>query len=363
MLEHARKFTEHRVHPDRLKEFCARAIMTHGLSREQAEQTAEVLVTTDTWGTHTHGTRQLVPLLYNVEKGGLFADAEPTIASQGPAWALIDGHYAMPMVTSTLAMRTAIQKARQSGIGYAGVRHSNHYGAAGYYAVMAAEQGMIGMSMSSVDLRMTVPGSREAVIGTNPLAYAVPAGAEKPVFMDIATSVVAISKVLTAKAAGTPIPDNWLVDENGLPTSDPSAYPEKGTIVPMAGHKGYGIALFIEILSSVLTGAKFLSSIGNWLAEDPVPADQGHAFVAWNVEAFMPLDRFKQRMDDMIREVRNAPKAAGADRIYLPGEMEWERQEEALSRGMKLPDYVLLNLFTIARDADLISELESIFQK
>ncbi len=363
MLEQAQEYEGSRVDPADLRRFCAQVMEKFGLSQRHAEETAEVLVTTDTWGTYTHGSRQLVPLMNNVRKGGLDAKAEPSISSEGPAWALLDGHYSMPMVSSRLAMNTAIEKARVSGIAYAGVRHSSHYGAAGYYAVMAAEQGMIGVSLSNVDVCMTVPGAKAPVIGTNPLAYAVPAGSERPIFLDIATSVVAISKVIAAKAAGKPIPDNWLVDEEGVPTTDTSAYPDRGAILPMAGHKGYGIALFIEILSGVLTGASFLSGIGRWLAENPEPADEGHAFIAMNVDSFMPQSQFAARIDSMIREIRDAPRAKGVDRIYLPGEMEWERQDQAYASGMELPDYVLANLFTLAEQANLTGELVSVLRR
>ena len=362
-MEQAQQYVGSRVNPDDLKLFCMRAMEQAGLSRRHAEQTAEVLVTTDTWGTFTHGTRQLVPLLNNVKKGALNAGVEPKIVSEGPGWTLIDGHYAMPMVSSQLAMRSAIDKARSSGIAYSGVRHSSHYGAAGYYALMAVEHNMIGLSFSNVDVCMTVPGARAPVMGTNPLAYAVPAGEERPVFMDIATSVVAISKVIAAKTAGKPIPDNWLVDEEGRPTTDTSAYPARGAIQPMAGHKGYGIALLIEILSGVLTGASFLSGIGRWLEEEPKPADEGHAFIAMSVESFMEADQFKARMDSMIREIKNAPKAKGVDRIYLPGEMEWERSEEAHRSGIELPDFVLTNLFKVAEENDLLENLISILKK
>jgi ureidoglycolate dehydrogenase (NAD+) len=362
MIEKARAHVGLRVRPEDLKRFSTKAMVASGLSERHAAATADVLVATDAWGTFTHGTRQMLPLLHNVRKGGLNADAEPTVEAEGSGWALLDGHFAMPMVTSQLAMNTAIEKARSSGIAYAGVRHSGHFGAGGYYAMMAAEKNMIGLCVCNVDVRMNIPGARSAVIGTNPLAYAVPAGSERAVFMDIATSVVAISKVLTAKVAGTAIPNNWLVDERGVPTTDPREYPEKGSIVPMAGHKGYGIALFIEILAGVLTGASFLSGVENWLAEDPKPADQGHAFIALNVEALMPIDRFKERMDAMINELRNSPRAEGADRIWLPGEMEWERHAEAYANGLLLPDYVLVNLFTVAEQTGLVDDLEAIFQ-
>ena len=363
MSNPALEFTDARIHPDKLKSFCVKAIETSGLSREHAEQTAEVLVTTDTWGTHSHGTRQLLPLMNNVRKGGLFADAEPQIVSDGSGFAVVDGNYAMPMVTSRFAMKAAMDKARTAGIAYSAVRHSGHFGAAGYYAVMAAEQDMIGISMTNADICMTVPGARGSVLGTNPIAYAVPAGKERPVFLDIATSVVAISKVIAAKTAGKPIPEGWLVDERGLPTTSTDTYPDKGAVLPMAGHKGYGLALLVEILTGVLTGASFLSGIKRWLAPDPEPADEGHAFIAVNVESLMPLEQFKSRMDAMIHEVRSAPKAEGSDRIYLPGEMEWERRETALRDGLQLPDYVLINLFTVAEQTEMTDELIALLEK
>jgi ureidoglycolate dehydrogenase (NAD+) len=363
MTDRAREYASYRVRPEDLKRFCIRAMTASGLSERHAAETAEVLVTTDTWGTFTHGSRQILPLMKNVREGAIRAEAEPSVISEGPAWTLVDGQFAMPPVTSRLAMQAAMKKARESGVAYSGVRHSSHYGAAGYYAVMAAEEGMIGLSISNVDVRMTVPGARAPVIGTNPFAYAVPAGRDRPVFMDIATSVVAISKVLTAKAAGKSIPDNWLIDEHGRPTTDPTIYPERGVIVPMAAHKGYGIALFIEILAGILTGASFLTGIGNWLGEPAEAADQGHAFVAWDVETFMPIERFHGRMEAMIDEIRNAPKAEGADRIYLPGEMEWEKQAEATSAGLLLPDFVIMNHFALAEQTGLVDEFEAIFQK
>lgn len=363
MSNKALEYVESRISAENLTGFCVRVMQAFGLSVDHARQTSEVLVTADTWGTHSHGTRQLLPLMNNVIKGAMKTDAEPQIVSEGPAFAVVDGNYAMPMVTSRLAMETAMSKARTAGIAYGAVRHSGHYGAAGYYAVMAAERDMIGLSMSNVDVCMTVPGARAPVMGTNPIAYAVPAGKERPVFLDIATSVVAISKVLAAKTAGKPIPEGWLIDDRGRPTTDTSIYPDRGAILPMAGHKGYGIALLIEILSGVLTGASFLSGIGRWVAPEPEPADEGHAFIAVNVESLMPLDQFKSRMDSMIQEVRSAPKAEDSDRIYLPGEMEWERRDAALRDGLQLPDYVLINLFTIAEQVDMTEDLIALLEK
>ena len=191
-----------RVSADALTEFCVEAMIRSGMDETDARVTAEVLVTTDTWGVYTHGTKQLRPLLKNVRHGRLDVNAEPEIVANGPGWALYDGHYAMPMVTSTLAMQTAMDKAEACGIGYAGVRHSSHFGAAGYYATMAVKQDMVGISMCNVDPCMTVPGGRGKILGTNPIAFAVPTGKEWPVFLDIATSIVAASKIFAARSLG-----------------------------------------------------------------------------------------------------------------------------------------------------------------
>jgi ureidoglycolate dehydrogenase (NAD+) len=250
-------------------------------------------------------------------------------------------------------MELAIEKAGRAGTAYVGVRGSSHFGAAGYYATMAVEHDMIGFSMCNVDPGVTIPGARGSVLGTNPIAYAVPAGEEYPVFLDIATSTVAASKVYAAAALGKPIPDNWLIDDEGLPTTDPTGYPQHGALIPMAGHKGYGLALLVEILTAALTGAGMRDQVKSWVLDLPDPTNEGHAFVAINVEAVMPKELFKSRMDDLIRGIKDSPRAKGVDRIYLPGEMEWERRAEALSHGMYLPEDVIASLAGTAADVGL----------
>jgi LDH2 family malate/lactate/ureidoglycolate dehydrogenase len=259
----------------------------------------------------------------------------------------------MPMTSSYMAMDLAIQKAKSTGVAYVGVKHSSHYGAAGYYANMAAEKDMIGLSMCNVDPCMTVPGARGKILGTNPIAYAVPAGTEHPVFLDIATSTVAASKVFAARALGKQIPDNWLVDDEGVPTTDPNYYPEQGALLPMSGHKGYGLALLVEILTGALTGAAMLGQIQSWVLDLPDPTNEGHAFMAIDVGSMMPIQEFKNRMDWLIQEVRQSPRAMGSDRIYLPGEMEWEKRDQALKDGMQLPGDVIASLTGLAEDVGL----------
>ncbi len=355
-------FIGKRIAPSDLQRFCTDAMVRCGLSPEDAAVSAEVLTTTDTWGTHSHGTRQIRPLMRAVKGGGIHAGARPKLLREGPGWALVDACMAMPMVVSIQAMEIALNKAASVGIGYAGVAHSSHFGAAGYYATLALRRNMIGISMTNVDICTAVTGSRLPSIGTNPISFAVPAGKEHPVFLDVATSVVAVTKVLIAKAMGRQVPEGWLRDLEGRPTTDASGYPDRSVLQPIGDYKGYGFAVLVEVLCGILTGASFLSGIRVWINESGVPADQGHAFIAIDVNAIMPIETFKARMDAMIREIRSAPRAPGVERIYLPGEMEWERREQALRDGMHLPDYVLSNLLGLAEDVGMVPELLRLFR-
>jgi ureidoglycolate dehydrogenase (NAD+) len=261
----------------------------------------------------------------------------------------VDGHYAMPIVTSYQAMQIAIDKARNSGIAFVGATHSGHFGAAGYYANMAANKNIIGMSMCNVEPFMTVPGAKGKVLGTNPIAYAVPAGKRPTILLDIATSAVAVSKIFAARSLGKSIPDSWMVDEMGLPTTDPNKI-DQGALQPMAGHKGYGLALLAEVFSAVLTSAAMLSSVQSWALDLPDPSNQGHAFIAVNPEVFLPIEVFKERVDAMVDEIKSATKASGSERIYLPGEMEWEIRRKALKEGIRLPTDVVESLCGLALD-------------
>jgi LDH2 family malate/lactate/ureidoglycolate dehydrogenase len=339
-----------------LTAFCVEAMLKVGMREEDARTAADVLVTTDLLGVFTHGTKNLRLYIRRLRAGGLDPKATPKVIKEGPSWAVIDGHSAMAMVSSCKAMATAIEKARSTGIAYVGVRNSCHFGAAGFYALMAARSNMIGLSMSNDIPSMTVPGARGHVLGTNPLALAIPAGKEFPILLDIAMSTVAGSKVYRAVSQGKPIPNTWIVDGEGLPTTDASCYPHSASMLPMAGHKGYGLALLIETLSGLVSGALCRDEVGSWMWDDgSIPTGHGHAFMAINVGAIEPIDRFKERVDYMIRAIREAPKAKGSDRIFLPGEMEFERMEQAKAQGIPLPQEAIDSLLALAEELGLDS--------
>jgi len=341
--------TSLRISAADLHAFCVEALTAVGVGASDADTAAAALVTADTWGTFTHGVKLLRGYVRRLRAGGLRAAGRPRVAAEGPAWAIVDGDSALGAVTSVLAMRTAIAKARACGIGYAGVRNSCHFGAAGYYASLAADEGLIGLAMANDIPSVTAPGARGAITGSNPLAFAVPTGSGRPILLDMATSTVAGGKVAAAHALGKSIPDHWVVNGAGLPTTDPCDFLQGGALRPMAAHKGYGLALLIETLSAVLTGAAVTRQVVGWVLGDPsVPTGHGAAFLAIDVATLMPLETFRNRMDRMAQEIRQAPKATGCDRIYLPGEMEWERREQALAEGILLPPDVVESIAALA---------------
>ena len=336
---------------DQLAAFSRMILLQTGLTEEDARVTTDVLVTTDTWGVFTHGTKSLRGYVRRLRGGGLRPRGRPAIVSEGPAWAMVDADSTVGMVGSTFAMRVAMAKARSAGVGYVGVRNSCHFGAAGYYASLAAAENLIGIAMANDIPSVSVPGSRGAVLGSNPLAFAVPTGGPHPILLDMATSAVAGGKVYAAAALGKRIPPGWIIDAEGLSTTDPTLLPHAASLVPMAGHKGYGIALLIETLSGILTGASLAGHILSWSFDDPSrPTDHGAAFLAINVEAMMSGSTFTARLRQTIQEIQAAPKARGSERIYLPGEMEWEHRERALREGIPLPEDVLVNLRKLAEE-------------
>ena len=341
-----------------LEEFCRAALRKCGLNDADARVATDVLVTTDTFGVFTHGTKALKGYVRRLQAGGLDPGAVPETCAEGPAWATVDGHSALGMVTSVFAMNTAIAKAKSAGIAYVGVRNSCHFGAAGYYALLAAKAGMIGMAMANDIPSMAVPGARKAVLGTNPFAYAVPAGEDDPIFLDIASSAVAGGKIRIAQALGQAVPDTWLVDTEGVPTTDPFAYPHAGSLQPFAGHKGYGFALMIESLAGALSGAAMRWDIGSWIDCDPaMPTRHGAAFLAIDVGQMMPIEAFTNRVDAMVRDIRQTPKAKGAERICVPGEMEWQKRRAALANGIPLPEDVRESLRDLAAELGITTWL------
>jgi LDH2 family malate/lactate/ureidoglycolate dehydrogenase len=337
-----------------LHAFCVEALTQIGVGETAARTTADVLVTTDTWGTFTHGTKALRAYIRRLRSGGLRKNGSPRVVDEGPAWAVVDGDSSLGMVSSVFAMNTAMAKAATAGIALVGLRNNCHYGAAGYYAAMAIPNNMIGLSMANDIPTVNAPGARGPIMGSNPFGFAAPASREKPILLDMATSTVAGGKVFAAAALGKTIPGEWLLDANGQPTTDPTLFSHAASLTPFGGYKGYGIAFLIEVLAAILTGASIRWQVLSWAFSDPSkPTGHGAAFMAINIASFMSVEQFKERMDQTICEIRNSEKTGDAERIYLPGEMEWERREKSLAEGIDLPADVVASLRELAQEMNL----------
>jgi LDH2 family malate/lactate/ureidoglycolate dehydrogenase len=334
-----------------LRRFCAAAFERVGVLAEDAALVADTLVEADLRGVHSHGVWWLSIYTQRLRQGGLNPRPEIRVLHETPALALFDADRGMGQIAGVAAMRSAIRKAETCGVGVAAVRNSNHFGAAAYYALLAAQESQIGFAVSDAEPTMAPWGGTKAVVGNNPMAYAIPTADQLTIVLDMAQSVVAWGKIFLAAQRGENIPSTWALNEAGEPTEDPHEA-MAGLLLPVGGYKGYGLALVMEILSSVLVGATFGSSVPPMT--DPAAAqDTGHFFMAIDITSFMPLDTFQQRMTSLIAEHRGVPRARGVDRIYLPGEIEYLKRVERLTSGIPLDAYVVEALTRLGAELDL----------
>lgn len=331
---------------EQLRQFCRQAVMLMGAGDKYASSVADAMAMTDSWGVFTHGSKLLYDYLLRVEAGGIHVNEWPAIVREGPAWAVVNANAVMGHVAGEFAIKTAIAKARQCGVGYVNVRNTNHFGAAGYYSWLAANQGFLGIAMSNDIPSVAAPGSKKAVTGSNPLSYAIPTGRDKdPILLDMAISTVAGGKVYAAHQRGEAIPDNWIIDSEGRPTTDSSLYPQEAALQPMSGPKGYGIALLIETLSGVLSGASITWQVGGFILGDKsIPTNHGAAFIVIDIDSIMARDEFEQRIDHLVDEIHNAPSVDDVERLMLPGEREWAHRADSLRHGIALPSDVVAKL-------------------
>ncbi len=320
-----------------LRRFNHDALTAVGIPAENAATAADVLATADEFGVSTHGVKLLPSYLRRLKGGGARPQGRPHVIRDGPAWALVDGDSSLGVLIGVFGMQTAIEKARTAGIAYVGVRNSGHFAAAGYYALMAAKAGLVGISVANDTPSVIAPGSREPVLGTNPFSYAVPAGRHPPILMDMAISTVAGGKVYQSRMLGKPIPDNWIVDRDGQPTTNAALYPEQASLVPAGGYKGFGLGLLIETLAGLLSGAEVTFGVMSWmLAGTDKATHHGAAFIAIDPAVLGPREEFLERVDKLIDEIHATPTAAGVERIMVPGDREFAQQERSRREPMVL---------------------------
>lgn len=356
-----------RVQAEKLRSFCAEVLQKLDVSREDAEITARVLVEADLRGIDSHGVARMSRYVSGIQQGMMRPKANPKVVHETPVSATIDGDAGLGQPVSYRAMQLAISKAREHFVGFVGVKNSNHYGIAGFYAMMALAEDMIGICTTNTEVLVVPTFARNAILGTNPIAIAVPAGKERPYVLDMSTATVTRGKLEVYARLKKLVPLNWATDENGLATDNPDRVLQNimkragGGLLPLGGaseesggHKGYGLALAVEIFSAVLSGALYANQVYPKDASGkPLPSGIGHFFGAMRIDAFRPKDEFKRDMDDLIRRLKEAPKATGAERIYIHGEKEFEEAERQAKQGVPLNAKVVQDLRGIATQVEM----------
>lgn len=344
------------VHWEALRDLCQALLEAEKMPRADALLCADNLVDADLRGVESHGVSRLSNYLKRLQTGVVANDNRVTIIEEHPASLAIDGGNSMGMVSSTFAMQKSIEKARESGVCFSTVKNSNHYGMASYYVSMAAEAGMIGLTGSNAPPNLAPWGSPQKYMGTNPIAFGAPTK-EHPIILDMAPSVVAMGKIILAAKLGQSIPEGWVLDSEGKPTTDP-VVGQYGTLVPIGGPKGSGLAIFGEILSGVLSGASWGPHINNFWSDFENPQNVGHYFLAIDINKFIPYELFLDRITQLIAELKGLPKSPDAEEIYMPGEIEIHTCEQRKAEGMPLSESVYQELAELAARYEVAFEIE-----
>jgi LDH2 family malate/lactate/ureidoglycolate dehydrogenase len=325
---------------DFMEQFMIDVFIELGVSREDAEICADVLITSDKRGIDSHGVNRLKPMYYDRIKAGIqFPDAKYEIVRETSTTAVIDGHRGMGHATAKHAMELAIQKAKKHGLGMTVVRNNTHYGIAGYYVLMATEEGMIGLSGTNARPSVAPTYGVEPMLGTNPLTVGMPTDEDFPFVIDPATSIIQRGKVEVYARSGEKLPEGLVIDQNGDFVTDPNLILEEllskeASLLPLGGkaetggYKGYGYSTVVEILSSALQGGAFLQAVTG--------VNVGHFFMAIDVEAFTDLGSFKKTTGDILRTLRSAKRMPNEPRIYTAGEKEHLAWLERKSKGVPL---------------------------
>ena len=330
--------TMHNIDWRKLRDFSTEALEKVGVLHEDAVIITDTLIEADLRGVDTHGVANM--LSRNVKMlamGNMNPRPNLTIVRESPMTAVIEADDGIGNLVCVRTTEIAIQKARSSGIGMVGVKNSTHCGAMAYYPMMALKHDMIGIMTTNAAPVAPAYGGITRMFSTNPYAVAVPAGDELPVVIDMATTTVAQAKIFYKARLGEKMPLGWGLNKYGEPTEDPNEVLNGGFLTWMGGHKGYALAVLANILSGVLTGSPFgRHDFPPYRTPEHVDrkVTEGHFILAFRIDNFIPVDEFKSRMDEMIRQIKSSEPAKGFDRVYLPGEPEFEEKEKRLKTGV-----------------------------
>lgn len=341
-----------RYKADQIRCLAARLAAAVGVPTEDAEIFARSLVDADLQGTSTHGVSRLNIYLQRLRKGLISPSAELRVDRAFGSVLALDAANGLGQVQATKALEKLKPLARQNGVASATIRNSQHFGALSYYCNRAADEGMILLAMSNCEPAMSPAGGYEAFFGTNPIAVSFPTGKGFHLKVDLATSIVARGNIIAAQKKGQPIPEGWALDPDGNPTTD-AQQALLGTVLTMAGHKGYALATMIEVFSSVLSGAAVGSSIGSMYKNMDRKQDVGHFFCLFEIAAFMEPAEFVARIDETIDRLKAGKRRPGVEEILVPGERSARNYERNRQQGIPVSPETIAELEGWCRDLNV----------
>ncbi|MDR2655362.1 MAG: Ldh family oxidoreductase [Oscillospiraceae bacterium] len=336
------------IAPETLSLFISALFRKAGMPETDAECCAQNLLQADLWGISSHGVIRAPLYLDRLAKGGINPRPDIRIAEGGKAVLVLDADGAAGCVAGRAAMEKAVELAREYNIAAVGVRNSNHFGAAGIYSKIAADEGMIGICMTNVTRLVAGEGSDGAVVGNNPLSVAIPAFGEEPFLLDMALSRVANGKLILAEKKGEKIPFGWALDRQGKPTDDP-VEAQKGSLLPIGDYKGLILAYAVDILSGLITGSGFADTVVSMYQRHDLPSRVGHLMLAINIAGIIPPELMRERMAHYFNYVRGFPVISGKPGLMIPGEREFACEKRRRAQGVPVPLATLEELAGCAR--------------
>jgi L-2-hydroxycarboxylate dehydrogenase (NAD+) len=342
-----------------LRAFCEGVFRSFGVPDADAATAADVLVAADLRGIDSHGVARLKTYVDMLELGRINPRPAPRVVRESASTATVDGDNGLGLVVGPWANAVAMRKAEEAGTGWVSVRHTNHFGIAGYYPLRALERGLIGWAMTNSTKLVAPLWGAERMLGTNPIAIAFPGGEEPPIVVDLATCAAAYGKIEIARRKGEPIPEGWAIDRDGAPTTDPQAMIDGGALLPLGsdrergGHKGYALALAVDVLCAVLSGANWGPFTPPFALRQETPARSvglgiGHFFGAMRIDAFVDPAEFRRQMDDLVRTFRRTKPAPGTSGPLLPGDPERAEEARRSVEGVPLLAPVVADLRDVA---------------
>ena len=336
-----------------LESFLAGAFVALNVPADDAASVARLMVEADLMGHDTHGSFRLRQYVNRLRDGGTNPKPRIRIERESDATAVVDGDNGLGHLAMVFATELAMEKAAARGIGWVGINHGNHAGPASLYVKMPLARGMIGLYAAVGSANHVPPwGGTDMLLGTNPIAFAVPAGEEPPVVLDMATTVAAAGKIKTLAQRGEAMPEGWMVGRDGKPLTDPKRQKE-GFLLPIGGPKGYGLALVIGLLAGVLNGANFTSDVVDFTADTSSHTNTGQFIAAISVDAFMDVEAFKQEVDTHLRRLKASTTLPGFDQVRIPGDRRDAIHRERSELGIPLHPNLVQALSAIAEELNI----------